>query len=195
MNIDSNLAHLFLNEQENLSRASVVSTQRTNVLITPPPSADELARLDREAELLETRAPRLEPKDIVEFQSIDIDLEHLNASGEINNSHDGFDIRSLSPREIADFSLDLYIDGSLSYEEYSVLAFQPELEPSYNNTIGALTGHKAQPDRPRDYIRELEDRLNFESRYPSETNAESQIHIARILDVLQSFEQRLNFVA
>ena len=50
------------------------------------------------------------------------------------------DARHISPRQIAEISMDLYVGGALSWEEYALLAFQPELHPDYERTIGALTG-------------------------------------------------------
>ena len=75
------------------------------------------------------------------------------------------DIRSISPRHMGDVSMDLYMGGILSWEEYSMLAFQPELHPDYDKTIGALLGKKAEPDRKRDFVSEWEERLNFEMKY------------------------------
>ncbi len=77
----------------------------------------------------------------------------------------GLSLRDLTPRQMADVSLDLYAAGVLAYEDYELLAFQPELHPDYNDTVGALTGEPAGPDRARDYVSQWEDRLNFERRY------------------------------
>jgi hypothetical protein len=73
--------------------------------------------------------------------------------------------RNVSPRQMIEGSLSLYALGVLTWEEYSMLAFQPELQPDYNQTIGALTGQKAEPDEPRDFIAHWEERMNFEQRY------------------------------
>lgn len=77
----------------------------------------------------------------------------------------GLSLRNLTPRQMAEVSLDLYAAGVLAYEDYELLAFQPELHPDYNDTVGALTGEPAGPDRPRDYVTQWEDRLSFERRY------------------------------
>lgn len=77
----------------------------------------------------------------------------------------GLSLRDLTPRQMAGVSLDLYAAGVLAYEDYELLAFQPELHPDYNDTVGALTGEPAGPDRARDYVSQWEDRLNFERRY------------------------------
>lgn len=71
-----------------------------------------------------------------------------------------------SPRQMADLSLDLFLAGVLSEEEYALLAFQPELHPDFDQTIGALTGERAKPDQTRDYIASWRDRLDFERNRP-----------------------------
>ncbi|MCW8835992.1 MAG: hypothetical protein OQJ99_06460 [Rhodospirillales bacterium] len=81
-------------------------------------------------------------------------------------------------------SLDLYLDGAFDYETYALLAFQPELHPDYDRTIGALTGEAPQPDTPRDFIRHWEERLAYERKYGARD--ESTINrIRRIVDVLR----------
>lgn len=68
-------------------------------------------------------------------------------------------VRAMSPRELAALAHELYLDGSLGLDDYLLLGFPSELHPAFDRTIGALTGRKAQPDRPRDLIREWENRL------------------------------------
>ena len=61
--------------------------------------------------------------------------------------------------------MDLYMVGVITWEEHAMLAFQPELHPDYDQTVGALTGEKADPDRPRDYVAIWEARLAFERKH------------------------------
>ncbi len=95
------------------------------------------------------------------------------------------DIRRLSPRQMADTSLDLYVAGVLPWEEYAMLAFQAELHPDYDKTIGALTGEKAAPDRPRDFLDLWEERLRFEEQH----NAGNPHLVARTRRIVQVFRQ------
>jgi len=95
------------------------------------------------------------------------------------------DIRHLSPRQMAETSLDLYVAGILPWEEYAMLAFQPELHPDYDKTIGALTGEKAAPDRPRDFLNVWEERLKFEQKY----NADNPQLVDRTQRIVQVFRQ------
>lgn len=75
------------------------------------------------------------------------------------------DVRQMSPRKMAHLSMDLYVAGIIEWEEHEMLAFQPELHPDYNKSIGALTGEPAKPDHPKDFIEEWERRLTFQRRY------------------------------
>ena len=69
-----------------------------------------------------------------------------------------------------DLSLDLYAAGAISFDDYSLLAFQPELHPDFNRTIGALTGEQADPDRPRDFVSLWDDRAAFQRRHNAGRN-------------------------
>lgn len=103
------------------------------------------------------------------------------------------DVRHLTPREMSEMSMDLYVAGILTYEEYALLAFQPELHPDYDRTVGALTGEPAEPDRPRDYIRHWEERLDFERTHNAD-NADVIDRTRRILQVLRRLDQPTDLV-
>lgn len=101
----------------------------------------------------------------------------------------GVHVRHMSPREMLAYSEDLYAAGIISFEDYEVMAFQPDLHPDFARTIGALTGEAPQPDRPRDFIRRWEDRLDYARRYrPANSQEVRQAH--RILSVLKAFQRR-----
>ncbi len=76
-----------------------------------------------------------------------------------------YDIRSMTPREMVDLSGELYFAGFLSHDQYADLSFQAELMPNYDLTIGALTGQRAAPDRPRDYGSVWRAKLKFEMKH------------------------------
>lgn len=104
------------------------------------------------------------------------------------------DIRRLSPRQMAETSMDLYVAGVLPWEEYAMLAFQAELHPDYERTIGALTGQPAEPDRPRDFLHLWEERLRFEETY----NAERPKLVARtrrIVNLFRRIDARTDLIA
>jgi hypothetical protein len=114
------------------------------------------------------------------------DGEPVNAPASPSGSVRRQDLRRFTPREMSELSLDLYVAGLLGYEDYAMLVFQPELHPDYDTTIGALTGAKAQPDRPRDFIELWEDRLRFE-RTHSPDNRKLIGRIQHILRLLRRF--------
>ncbi len=76
-----------------------------------------------------------------------------------------FNVRHFTPRNMAELSLELYVLGFIDWDEYAMLAFQSELHPDFDRTIGALTGEKADPDRPRDFVAWWEERFAFERTY------------------------------
>lgn len=104
------------------------------------------------------------------------------------------DVRFMSPREMQDYSQDLYAAGIVTFDDYEALAFQPELHPNYDKTIGALTGKNAEPDRPRDFVKHWQDRLDFARRhYPQNSDPVRQAN--RILDAITSFPRRADIFA
>lgn len=99
------------------------------------------------------------------------------------------DVRHMTPREMQDYSQNLYAGGVIAFEDYEALAFQPDLHPDFERTIGALTGEKPQPDRPRDYIQQWSDRVEYTQRYyPQNSSEVRQAH--RILEALKAFPKR-----
>ena len=103
------------------------------------------------------------------------------------------DTHHLSPRQMSELSLDLYAIGAISFDDYSALAFQPELHPDFDSTIGALTGERADPDRPRDFVRLWDDRADFQRRYnAARTDLVEQSE--RIASVLRQIETPISIV-
>jgi len=96
------------------------------------------------------------------------------------------DARAISPRDIKELSLDLYAGGIISWEEHEDLAFQVDLHPDFPQTIGALTGEKPLPDQPRDFVKEWEQRLDFEGRHAPQSQKHHRA--VRILSVLRRID-------
>ena len=101
------------------------------------------------------------------------------------------DVRALSAREMSDLSFELYANGILSWEEHELLAFQPELNPAYDSTVGALTGETADPDAPKDHLSVWEDRFAFEKKYNPE-NRDRLYAVRQIVAVLRQLSAPLN---
>ena len=104
-------------------------------------------------------------------------LVRRELTGDIN-------LRNATPHQVSDLSLDIYAAGLINYEEYSLLAFQPELHPDFDKTIGVLTGQMAQPDRPRDYVAVWEDKLRFLNEHDPEDTL-MRARTARVGEVLK----------
>jgi len=96
-------------------------------------------------------------------------------------------VRALSPRQMSELSLELYATGVLSFDDYSKLAFQPELHPDYNKTIGALTGEEAKPDTAKDYIKGWTEQLRFDLRHSADDKTVIE-QTVRILSLLKRIE-------
>lgn len=93
------------------------------------------------------------------------------------------DLRNISPRRFAEIAHELYLEGSLRWDEYQLVGFPSELHPDFNATIGALTGEKAAPDKPRDMLAEIEHQFEFLRRF-HDGNDEFR-RAERALDVLR----------
>ena len=96
-----------------------------------------------------------------------------------------FNVRQFTPRHMAELSLELYVLGYIDWDEYAMLAFQSELHPDFDRTIGALTGEKADPDRPRDFLAWWEERLAFERTY----NPDDRRLLDRTLRIVNLFRK------
>jgi len=92
-------------------------------------------------------------------------------------------VRSMSPRQMADWAHEMYMTGWISWDEYRA-AIPPELLPGFDATIGALTGEFAEPNRPRDMLREWEERLDFARRYSRSSGPQLKL-AERIVSLLR----------
>ena len=115
------------------------------------------------------------------------DLEHVPARAIAEATREllgDVNLRRATPHQIGDLSLDLYAAGLLDFEEYSMLAFQPELHPDFDRTIGALTGEPAAPNRPRDFVNIWKDKVRFQLQHSAEDTTTLE-RTKRITDVLR----------
>ena len=112
-----------------------------------------------------------------------------NAPSSLKQLTNGTDVRKISPREMSDFSLDLYAAGIISFDDYTALSEHPELNPHYNRTIGALTNETAQPDSKRNLVKYWEDKLNFAERHPL-PNKSNLEQAKRIVWLMRSLSRR-----
>lgn len=138
---------------------------------------------------LEGRLPRRDREDIRPTTQ----KTRPKALGAPNGRKSGPNVRYLSPREMIEYSQNLYAAGIIGFEDYEAMAFQPDLHPDFDKTIGALVGQRAAPDRPRDFIRHWQDRLNYVQRYYA-ADAEEVRQAARILKALIAFPQHEDII-
>jgi len=151
-------------------------------------TADRLTRIEPTFGYLETRTPRRAPgRDLVPVRAPAVPAPvsrpakpPAGPDSQIAELARALDVRHMSPRQAVEMSMDLHMAGLLAWEEYAMLAFQPELHPDYDRTVGALIGEKARPDRRRDFVRMWEERLAFERRY----NADAPKRIERTLAIV-----------
>lgn len=98
-----------------------------------------------------------------------------------------YDIENISPRDFAELSNKLFQKGIISQEENSVLSFQPELHPDYNDTIGKKTGTIAAPDDQRDYLQIWKEKVQLHEEMGNSREAVSSRQILTILENLNAF--------
>lgn len=141
----------------------------------------------RPAELKALPAPKPEPS------SVKTPSKAASARSPLRQLIGDVDMHRLSPRQMANLSSDLYAAGVVSFDDYAALAFQPELHPDFARTIGALTGERAEPDRPRDFVRLWEERAEFQRRHNA-ARADLVKQDERIAAVLRQIDAPTNVV-
>ena len=117
------------------------------------------------------------------------DAPSSGASGlELGEIAQNYNVKSITPRQMVTMSFDLYFSGHVSREHYTELAFQSELMPNFDATIGALIGAKAAPDKPRDYTLIWRARLKFEMEHCVDSQRIVE-RTQKILDLLESIDK------
>jgi len=72
-----------------------------------------------------------------------------------------YDVNNISPRKMSSMSLELHLEGVVSFEEHALMSFQPELNQEQYNKV---TGNHANPDISRDFMVEWENRLKTQKQ-------------------------------
>lgn len=192
MRIDRNLSYLDLFSNP---------TSRPLSSVDPPPGQG-LTKLEAEADAASRRPLANSLPAPYGRATLPVATEKQEAAEAVTRPEDGplaeilngLDVRAISPRQMANLSQDLYAAGVISWDEHSMLAYQPELQPQYDRTIGALTGEPADPDRPRDFVSLWEDRLAFAERHNPADHR--QIQTSRhVLAVLKQIDQPIDLIA
>ena len=118
-------------------------------------------------------------------------LQEARRSPSLHDIAARYDIRSMTPREMVHLAEELYMAGFLSHEQYADLSFQAELMPNYDTTIGALTGQRAAPDKPRDYASIWRAKLKFEMKHLAD-DPRIVARTRKILELLRAIEKPEN---
>lgn len=200
MRIDRNTSYLDLFT----GRASPTSAADPALVPASLPSTQSLVKLEAEADAALPERPRRDLPAAVAQSPLPVrtgvvpDPEPLVApvraeDGPLAEILRDIDVHAISPREMVNLSQDLYAAGVISWDEYSLLAYQPELQPEYDRTVGALTGEPAQPDRRRDFVALWEDRLAFEERHNPADHRQIQ-NSRHILTTLRQIASPTNLV-
>jgi hypothetical protein len=100
-----------------------------------------------------------------------------------------YDLGAITPRAMVALSAELFVSGYLTRDQHADLSFQSELMPNFDLTIGALTGEKAEPDRPRDYAEIWRQRLEFEKNHITDDERIVK-RTQKILDLLETIESQ-----
>ena len=172
MTISSALARLFSDPWER----SITDPQRQEPRLTSASPAQDVTALPPAAPSSLPALPAPSP---------------LPAQAEPQNAR--YDMRNISPRNFADATHELYMDGTLNWEEFKMVGFPSELDPRYDETIGALIGDKANPDQPKDMLSQWEQRVDFEKRYnPNPTQVQTADSVLQKLSLLSQPQLRLS---
>ena len=99
-----------------------------------------------------------------------------------------YDLKMISARQMVALSFDLYTAGYIDQEQHLLLSYQAELQPNFNETIGALINQNSAPDKPRDFIALWIERCLFEQNYPG-PDYERAYRLIFILNLLTALEK------
>ncbi|MBL4621106.1 MAG: hypothetical protein JKY89_01785 [Immundisolibacteraceae bacterium] len=68
-----------------------------------------------------------------------------------------YNLHHASPRQMVDMSGELLESGSITFDEHSLISFQPEFNA---DQFQQIYGHPPYPDGPRDFLYEWESKLS-----------------------------------
>ena len=99
-----------------------------------------------------------------------------------------YNVKLISSRQMVALSFDLYAAGYIDKEQHLLLSFQAELQPNFDDTIGALIKEKSAPDKQRDFIKIWLERYFFEQNYPGPDHKRTY-HLEIILNMLTALDK------
>ena len=99
-----------------------------------------------------------------------------------------YNVKMISSRQMVALSFDLYTAGYIDKEQHLLLSFQPELQPNFDDTIGALINENSAPDKQRNFIELWLERCVFEQNYPGPDH-ERAYRLKIILNMLKALDK------
>lgn len=97
-----------------------------------------------------------------------------------------YDVRNVSPREMAAMSQELYQGGAISFQDHALLSFQPELSPEFNKIF---PGRPGKPDTPRDFIAQWETQLQTDEKRSDKNASKNDQRIQNIIGNLAALRE------
>ena len=99
-----------------------------------------------------------------------------------------YNVKMISSRQMVALSFDLYTAGYIDKEQHLLLSFQPELQPNFDDTIGALINENSAPDIQKDFIELWLQRCVFEQNYPGPDHKRTD-RLKIILNILTALDK------
>ncbi|MFZ2854616.1 MAG: hypothetical protein WAZ34_10980 [Rhodocyclaceae bacterium] len=97
-----------------------------------------------------------------------------------------YDVRNMSPRNMAALSQALYQDGAISFQDHALLSFQPELSPEFNKM---LAGTPDNADAPKDFIAQWTTQLQVHESLGQTSFAKNDQRMLNILGNLAALRE------
>ncbi|MBS3820587.1 MAG: hypothetical protein GVY16_06215 [Planctomycetes bacterium] len=97
-----------------------------------------------------------------------------------------YNIRHMSPNDLAEMSRRLYDAGGIGLAEHAVMSFQPHLLADYNAAAGLYRQLRLRPDTPRDLLAEWREHLRVLAA--SHADPATVAVTAAIAELLESFQ-------
>ena len=99
-----------------------------------------------------------------------------------------YNVKMISSRQMVALSFDLYTAGYIDKEQHLLLSFQPELQPNFDDTIGALINENSAPDKQKDFIELWLQKYVFEQNYPGPDHKRTY-RLKIILNILTALDK------
>jgi len=114
------------------------------------------------------------------------DVVNLGTAQSLTDVARKYDVRNMSPREMAAMSQTLYQSGAISFQDHALLSFQPDLGSDFNPTLAAPPG---QADAPRDLMAQWAAQLQAHEQQGDANFAKNDQRMLNILGNLAALHE------